>query len=92
MALGVAEAVLRGPDGELPVRFLRSTLPTEVPPRGRAEGLLVFEKRTPAPPTVLVLPVGSGADRVEVQLDLTSGGPFAPPPQPAALPRPPALP
>ncbi|MCS7236349.1 MAG: M48 family metallopeptidase [Armatimonadota bacterium] len=90
--VGVMEASLAGPDGELPVRFLRSTFPGEVGPRGRAEGLLVFERRTSAWPTALVLPVGTGPERVEARVDLSSGGPFAPPPQPAVLPRPPSLP
>ena len=90
--LGVTEAALHGPDGELPVRFLRSTLAAEVPARSRTEGLLVFEKRTSAWPAVLTLPVGSGPELVEGRLDLTSGGPFAPPAQAPALPRPPALP
>lgn len=88
----VTNAVLEGPDGELPIRFLRSTLPAEVPPRGQVEGLLVFERRTPNWPSALVLPVGSGSDRVEARVDLASGGPFTPAPQPGALPRPPALP
>jgi len=92
VAVSVMEATLLGPDGELAVRFLRSTFPAEVGPRGRAEGTLVFERRTAAWPSLLVLPVGSGADRVEARVDLSGGGPFAPPVQPAALPRPPALP
>lgn len=90
--LGVMEAALHGPDGELPVRFLRSTLATEVPARSRTEGLLVFERRTSAWPATLTLPVGSGPERAEGRLDLSSGGPFAPPTQASALPRPPALP
>nr|BAL56728.1 peptidase M48, Ste24p [uncultured prokaryote] len=92
VSVGVMEAALTGPDGELPVRFLRSTFPADVPARGRAEGILVFERRTSAWPAALVLPVGTGAERVEARVDLSSGGPFAPPAQPAALPRPPALP
>lgn len=88
----VTDAVLRGPDGELAIRFLRSTLPSEVPPRGQVEGSLVFEKRTPAWPQTLVLAVSSGSERLETQVDLTAGGPFTPAPQPAGLPRPPALP
>lgn len=90
--LGVMEATLQGPDGELPVRFLRSTLPAELPARRRVEGVLVFDKRTSAWPTALVLPVGSGPERVEVKVNLSAGGPVAPSPQPALLPRPPALP
>lgn len=88
----VTDAVLRGPDGELAIRFLRSTLPSEVPPRGQVEGSLVFEKRTAAWPQTLVLAVSSGSERLETQVDLTAGGPFTPAPQPAGLPRPPALP
>jgi len=92
VSVGVMEAALTGPDGELPVRFLRSTFPADVPARGRAEGLLVFERRTSAWPAALVLPVGTGPERVEARVDLSSGGPFVPPAQPATLPRPPALP
>lgn len=90
--VGVMEAALQGPDGELVVRFLRSTFPVELGPRSRAEGLLVFERRTSAWPTALVLPVGAGPDRVEARVDLSSGGLFAPPAQAAPLPRPPAVP
>lgn len=90
--LGVMEATLQGPDGELPVRFLRSTLPAELPARRQVEGVLVFEKRTSAWPTALALPVGLGPERADVRVDLSSGGPMSPPPQPALLPRPPALP
>ncbi|MER3459966.1 MAG: hypothetical protein C4303_01875 [candidate division GAL15 bacterium] len=92
LVLGTLEATLHSPDGPLAVRFLRSTLPGEVPPRGRAEGLLVFDRRTSSWPSALAMPVGSGPERMEVGLDLSSGGPFAPTPQPSPLPRPPALP
>ncbi len=92
VGLGVMEAALHGPDGELAVRFLRSTLPAEVPARGRVEGVLVFEKRGPVWPAALAIPVGAGPDRVDARVDLTSGGPFAPPVRPPSLPRPPALP
>ncbi len=90
--LGVMAATLRGPEGELTVRFFRSTLPGEVPPRGKVEGLLVFEKRGSALPTALVLPVGEGQERVEAAVDLKSGGIFTPTDQVRVLPRPPALP
>ncbi|MDR7563312.1 MAG: M48 family metallopeptidase [Armatimonadota bacterium] len=85
-------AVLVGPDGELRVRFLRSTLPEEVPAQGRVQGVLVFEKKSPRWPEALVVPVHVGEERLQARVDLTSGGPYAPPSVPPSLPRPPSLP
>ncbi len=85
-------AVLTGPDGELGIRFLRSTFPEEIPAQGRASGVLVFEKRSRRWPLALVVPVRIGEERMEARVDLTAGGPYAPAPAPASLPRPPALP
>jgi predicted Zn-dependent protease len=85
-------AVLVGPDGELGVRFLPSTFPGEIPAQGRAAGTLVFEKRSSRWPEALVVPVQVGEERLEIRVDLSSGGPYIPPSAPGPLPRPPALP
>lgn len=86
-----AQTALTSPDGELPVRFLRSTLPGEIAAKSQISGTLVFEKRSSQWPTSLFLPVAMPEARIELRLDLTAGGPFAPPSSPS-LPRPPALP
>ncbi|MCS7173889.1 MAG: M48 family metallopeptidase [Armatimonadetes bacterium] len=85
-------AVLVGPDGEVRVRFLRSTLPEEVPAQGRVQGVLAFEKKSSRWPEALVVPVRVGEERGEARVDLTSGGPYTPPSAPPSLPRPPSLP
>lgn len=86
------QIVLTGPDGDLPIRFLRSTLPGEAAPHGRISGDLLFEKRSPAPPTGLVVPILARDAQVDLRLSLARGGPIAPEPSPATLPKPPALP
>lgn len=86
-----AQASLTSPDGELPVRFLRSTLPGEIPARSQISGTLVFEKRSSQWPTSLLVPVALPDARIDLRLDLTAGGPFVPT-SPPSLPRPPAPP
>lgn len=90
--IAAGQVVLHSPDGELPIRFLRSTLPGEVAPGSRISGDLLFEKRSSTPPTALVLPVLFQNAQVDLRLSLTMGGPITPEPTPAVLPKPPALP
>lgn len=92
VTLLAGQAVLASPDGELPVRFLRSTLPGEVPGRSQISGVLVFEKKSFQWPTALAVPVVRPDARIELRLDLTAGGAYAPPASSPSLPRPPALP
>lgn len=87
-----AQAVLAGPDGDLAVRFLRSTLPAEVGPQGKINGTLAFEKQSSRPPAALMLPVLFWDRRVDLQVPLTGGGPYTPEPVPTPLPKPPAVP
>ncbi len=87
-----AQAVLAGPEGDLAVRFLRSTLPGEVGPQAKINGTLAFEKRSGRPPAALMLPVLFPDRRVDLQVPLTGGGPYTPEPSPTPLPKPPAVP
>ena len=86
------EAVLSSPDGDLPIRFLRSSLPGELAAKGRIGGDLIFEKRSSQWPTALILPILLPDARVDLQLNLTAGGVYVPAPAPSALPRPPVSP
>lgn len=86
------QIVLTSPDGDLPVRFLRSSLPGEIGPKSRISGDLIFEKRTPQWPTTVTLPVLLPDSRVDLQLSLTASGLYAPAPPASPLPRPPAAP
>ncbi len=83
---------LLSPDGSLPVRFLRSSLPGEVEAKAHISGDLVFEKRSSQPPTALSMPLLSPVTRRDVQIMLTRGGLFVPAPPASPLPRPPAEP
>lgn len=85
-------AVLAGSDGDLAIRFLRSTLPGEIDPQRRIEGTLTFEKRSRTPPATLLLPVLFPDRRVDVTVPLANGGPYTPEPSPSPLPAPPPLP
>jgi len=85
-------AALSGPDGDLPVRFLRSTLPAEVEPQGEVEGTLTFDKRSRTPPAALLLPVLFSDRRTDLNVPLTGGGPYTPEPSPTPLPTPPPIP
>lgn len=85
-------ALLSGPDGDLAVHFLRSTLPGEVNPQQNVEGTLTFEKRSRTPPATLLLPVLFPDSRVDLHVPLTGGGPYTPEPSPTPLPSPPAVP
>jgi len=87
-----AQAVLTGPDGDLAVRYLRSTLPGEVGPQRTIVGTLAFERRTSRPPAALALPVLFADRRVDLRVPLTGGGPYTPEPSPTPLPQPPPVP
>ncbi len=87
-----ASVTLLSPDGNLPVRFLRSSLPGEVEAKAHLNGVLVFEKRSPQPPTALVMPILSPVARRDVQIILTRGGLFMPAPPASPLPKPPTEP
>ena len=86
------QVVLVSDDGELAIRFLRSTLPGDVAPGGEAAGRLVFERRSSARPRVLRLAILLEDRRIEAEVDLTSGGPFTPGLEPRPLPVPPPPP
>lgn len=86
------QAMLSGPDGDLAVRFLRSTLPGEVAPQGKISGTLAFEKASSRQPAALLLPVLFSDDRVDLRTDLTGGGPYTPDSSLTPLPKPPAAP
>lgn len=83
------EAILTGPDGDLAVRFLRSTLADEIAPRRRIEGMLAFEKRTRTSPVALQVPFLLPDGRVEMHIPLTNRAPYTPGPSPTPLPVPP---
>jgi len=83
------EALLAGPDGDLAVRFLRSTLTDAIAPQQRIEGMLVFEKRSRTPPAELLVPALLPNGRVEMHVPLTNGGPYTPESSPIPLPAPP---
>jgi len=85
-------AALSGPDGDLAVRFLRSTLPADVEPQGEVEGTLTFEKRSRTSPAALQLPVLFSDRRTDLNVPLTGGGPYTPEPSPTPLPAPPPIP
>lgn len=86
------QALLAGPDGDLAVHYLRSTLADEVAPRQLIEGMLIFEKRSRTPPAVLQVPVLLPNGRVEMHVPLSNGAPYTPGPSPVALPEPPPAP
>ncbi len=86
------QAALSGPDGDLAIRFLRSTLPGDVAPQRTVTGTLAFEKISPRRPALLMLPVLFPDQRVDLRTDLTAGGPYTPDPSPTPLPSPPAAP
>lgn len=85
-------ALLSGQEGDLVIRFLRSTLPGEVNPQQKVDGTLMFEKRSRTPPAVLLLPVLFPDRRADLQVSLTNGGPYTPEPSPVPLPAPPPIP
>ncbi len=85
----VVSAVLSSPEGDLPLRFTRSSLRDEVGAKGQVSGDLVFEKRSSQVPTTLTLPIVLPDARRDLQMNLTGGGPYAPEPSPSPLPRPP---
>jgi len=87
-----ASATLAGSDGDLAIRFLRSTLPAEVDPQGKIEGTLTFEKRSRTPPTALLLPVLFPDRRIDVTVAMANGGPYTPGPASTPLPAPPPFP
>ena len=87
-----ASATLAGSDGNLAIRFLRSTLPGEVNAQGKIEGTLTFEKRSRTPPTALLLPVLFPDRRIDVTVALANGGPYTPEPAPTPLPTTPPVP
>jgi len=87
-----ASATLAGSDGDLAIRFLRSTLPAEVDPQGKIEGTLTFEKRSRTPPTALLLPVLFPDRRIDVTVAMANGGPYTAGPASTPLPAPPPFP
>src|SRR3989442_1797581 len=87
-----ASGTLARSDGDLAIRFLRSTLPGEGNAQGKIEGTLTFEKRSRTPPTALLLPVLFPDRRIDVTVALANGGPYIPQPAPTPLPTPPPAP
>ncbi|MDQ7820780.1 MAG: M48 family metallopeptidase [Armatimonadota bacterium] len=79
-------------DGELSMRFLRSTLPGEIGPGRLVSGRLVFEKRSSARPRALRLVLLFADRQLDAEVDLTSGGPYNPWPELRPLPVPPPPP
>src|SRR2546427_8892703 len=84
--------LLADSDGDLAIRFLRSTLPGDVDPQGKIERTLTFAKRSRTPPTALLLPVLFPDRRIDVTVALANGGPYTPGAASTPLPAPPPFP